>query len=224
LSELLLNEQTFESIGCNINIAKVTLSMKFIASYTSLSIIIVLLATTLCAWNFMKSSHRYPPTPSMASFYDLTAKNLDGELISFEAFKGKRVLIVNTASKCGYTPQYTDLEALHKAHGGDDFVVIGFPCNDFGRQEPGSAEEIASFCSKNYGVSFQIMEKVHVGGGDQHPVYSWLCSATENGVADHKVGWNFHKFLIDENGQLVASLRSGVKPLDEQIVEFAQGQ
>ena len=221
---MLLNEQTFDFIGCNINIAKVTLLMKFIASYTSLSIIIVLLATTLCAWNFMKSSHRYPPTPSMASFYDLTAKNLDGELISFEAFKGKRVLIVNTASKCGYTPQYTDLEALHKTYGGDDFVVIGFPCNDFGRQEPGSAEEIASFCSKNYGVSFQMMEKVHVGGSEQHPVYSWLCSSSENGAADHKVGWNFHKFLIDENGQLVASLRSGVKPLDEQIVEFAQGQ
>ncbi len=198
--------------------------MKFITSYTSLSIIIVLLATTLCAWNFMKSSHRYPPTPSMASFYDLTAKNLDGELVSFEAFKGKRVLIVNTASKCGYTNQYTDLEALHKTHGGDAFVVIGFPCNDFGRQEPGSSEEIASFCSKNYGVTFQIMEKVHVGGSEQHSVYSWLCSSAENGVADHKVGWNFHKFLVDENGQLVASLRSGVRPLDDQIVEFAKGQ
>jgi glutathione peroxidase len=198
--------------------------MKFIASYSIVSIIVVILAGTLCAWNFMKSAHHYPPTPSMTSFYDLTANTLEGDLISFEALKGKRVLIVNTASKCGYTPQYADLETLHETHGGDDFVVIGFPCNDFGRQEPGSADEIASFCSKNYGVSFQIMEKVHVGGGDQHPVYSWLCSASENGVADHKVGWNFHKFLIDENGQLVASLRSGVKPLDEQIVEFAQGQ
>lgn len=198
--------------------------MKFLLSYTSLSIFVVLLAATLCAWNFMQSSQHYPATPAMNSFYDLTAKTLDGESISFDAFKGKRVLIVNTASKCGYTPQYTDLEALHTTYGGDDFVVVGFPCNDFGRQEPGSAEEIASFCSKNYGVSFQIMEKVHVGGDDQHPVYSWLCNSSENGVANHKVGWNFHKFLVDENGQLAASLRSGVKPLDEQIVEFAQGK
>tara|TARA_B110000503_G_scaffold124999_1_gene192130 strand:+ start:520 stop:1038 length:519 start_codon:yes stop_codon:yes gene_type:complete len=171
----------------------------------------------------MKSSHQYPPTPSMTSFYDLSAKTLEGELISFDSFKGKRLLIVNTASKCGYTPQYADLESLNQEYGGENFEIIGFPCNDFGRQEPGTADDIASFCSKNYGVSFTMMEKVHVGGNEQHPLYSWLCSAEKNGVSDHKVGWNFHKFLIDENGQLVASMRSGVKPLDAEIVAFAKG-
>lgn len=204
-------------------LAKLNLFMKFLTSYTSLSIILVLLAATLCAWSFMKSSNRYTPTPSMASFYDLSANTLDGDFVSFDSFKGKRVLIVNTASKCGYTPQYEGLESLHQAHGGENFVVMGFPCNDFGRQEPGSAEDITSFCSKNYGVTFPMMEKVQVGGKEQHPVYSWLCSAEQNGVADHKVAWNFHKFLVDENGQLVASLRSAVKPTDSEIVDFAKG-
>ena len=158
------------------------------------------------------------------SFYDLKASTLEGEDFSFESLRGKRVLIVNTASKCGFTPQYAGLEALHEAHAGDNFVILGFPCNDFGRQEPGSAEEIAEFCSRNYGVSFQMMEKVHVKGEDQHPVYTWLTTQELNGVDDHKVGWNFHKFLVDENGDLVASLRSGVGPDSEEIVRFASGE
>jgi len=171
----------------------------------------------------MKSSTNYPPTPPMASFYDLSAKTLDGNDFSFEALQGKRILVVNTASKCGFTSQYAALESIHQEFGGDKFAVIGFPCNDFGRQEPGTAEDIASFCSKNFGVTFQLMEKVHVGGKEQHPVYQWLCSSSENGVSDNKVGWNFHKFLVNEEGQLVASLRSGVKPTDAQIIDFAKG-
>lgn len=158
------------------------------------------------------------------SFYDLQAQTLEGDNFSFESLRGKRVLIVNTASKCGFTPQYADLEALHEAHAGEDFVILGFPCNDFGRQEPGTAEEIAEFCSRNYGVSFQMMEKVHVKGDDQHSVYAWLTSKELNSVDDHKVGWNFHKFLVDEEGNLVASLRSGVGPDSEEIVRFASGQ
>ena len=146
---------------------------------------------------------RYPLTVAMSDFHSLTATTLDGETFDFTQLKGKRVLIVNTASRCGYTPQYKKLQALHEQHGGEEFVILGFPCNQFGRQEPGSASEIGEFCSKNYGVTFQMMSKVEVRGNDQHPVYSWLCNASENGVGDHNVGWNFHKFLVDGDGRLV---------------------
>lgn len=157
------------------------------------------------------------------NFYELSATTLEGEAFPFENLRGKRVMIVNTASKCGFTPQYAELEALNQAHGGDDFVILGFPCNDFGNQEPGSAEEIATFCQRNYGVTFTMMEKVHVKGDDTHPVYKWLTSGDLNGVDNHRVGWNFHKFLIDENGHLVASLRSGVGPDSKEVVSFASG-
>lgn len=173
---------------------------------------------TLCLLTLSTSAMAQPQ-----NFYELTASTLEGDAYSFESLRGKRVMIVNTASKCGFTPQYAELEALNQAHGGDDFVILGFPCNDFGNQEPGSAEEIASFCQRNYGVSFTMMEKVHVKGDDIHPVYAWLTTAELNGVEDHRVGWNFHKFLIDENGQLVASLRSGVAPDSKEVIGFASG-
>jgi glutathione peroxidase len=157
------------------------------------------------------------------NFYELSATTLEGEPFSFESLRGKRVMIVNTASKCGFTPQYAELEALNQSHGGDDFVILGFPCNDFGNQEPGTAEEIATFCQRNYGVTFTMMEKVHVKGDDIHPVYNWLTSGELNGVEDHRVGWNFHKFLVNEEGQLVASLRSGVAPDSKEVIGFAAG-
>ena len=141
-----------------------------------------------------------------------------------EAYEGKALLIVNTASRCGYTPQYKKLQALHEQHGGEEFVILGFPCNQFGRQEPGSASEIGEFCSKKYGVTFQMMSKVEVRGNDQHPVYSWLCDASKNGVGDHNVGWNFHKFLVNGEGRLVASLKSGADPLGDEIAGFAAGR
>lgn len=167
---------------------------------------------------------RYPLTVAMSDFHSLTATTLDGETFDFTQLKGKRVLIVNTASRCGYTPQYKKLQALHEQHGGEEFVILGFPCNQFGRQEPGSASEIGEFCSKNYGVTFQMMSKVEVRGNGQHPVYSWLCNASENGVGDHSVGWNFHKFLVDGEGRLVASLKSGADPLGDEIAGFAAGR
>lgn len=167
---------------------------------------------------------RYPLTVAMSDFHSLTATTLDGETFDFTQLKGKRVLIVNTASRCGYTPQYKKLQALHEQHGGEEFVILGFPCNQFGRQEPGSASEIGEFCSKNYGVTFQMMSKVEVRGNDQHPVYKWLCNASENGVGDHNVGWNFHKFLVDGDGRLVASLKSGADPLGDEIAGFAAGR
>ena len=170
------------------------------------------------------SDATYTPSAAMTEFHALSATTLDGTDFDFAQLKGKRVLIVNTASRCGDTPQYEKLQALHEAHGGEGFVILGFPCNQFGRQEPGSADEIAEFCTKNYGVSFQMMAKVDVRGNDQHPVYSWLCNADQNGVGDHNVGWNFHKFLVDGEGRLVSSLKSGVNPMGEEIMAFASSR
>lgn len=160
---------------------------------------------------------------SITSFYDLEATTLDGEAFSFEQLRGKRVLIVNTASECGFTPQYEGLQKLHETYGGDNFVVLGFPSNDFGGQEPGSEEEIASFCQRNYGVDFQMMSKVSTDPKNGHPVYQWLCNKARNGVEDANVGWNFNKFLIDSEGNWVSHLGSRVKPLDEEITAFASG-
>ena len=180
-------------------------------------------AIGLTAWTRFKGAQTYTPQAPMQSFYDLKATTLEGEPFDFGSLKGKRVLIVNTASKCGFTPQYEGLEALYQAHQDKDFVILGFPCNDFGNQEPGSADEIGAFCQRNYGVSFPMMEKVSVSGSEQHPVYGWLCKEEANGVGDHKVRWNFHKFLVDEEGRLVASLASAVKPDNSEIASFAAG-
>lgn len=173
---------------------------------------------------FGGEDNRYVPTMSATEFHALSATTLDGQDFNFAQLKGKRVLIVNTASRCGYTPQYGKLQSLFDQHGGEDFVILGFPCNQFGRQEPGTAGEIGEFCSKNYGVTFQMMEKVDVKGDNQHPVYAWLCNAANNGVGDHKVAWNFHKFLVDGEGRLIASLKSGADPLGDEITAFASGK
>ena len=164
------------------------------------------------------------PVQSPVDFYSLSAMTIDGQLMDFSSLKGKRVLIVNTASKCGFTPQYRELQTLWENAKDKNFVILGFPCNQFGNQEAGDDQSIADFCEKNYGVTFQMMAKVKVKGDKQHPVYTWLTSKSENGAKSSQVLWNFHKFLIDSEGQLVASLRSGVKPTDEEITSFAQGQ
>jgi glutathione peroxidase len=164
-------------------------------------------------------------TPMEAtSFYDLTATTIDGDTYAFSELKGKLVLIVNTASKCGYTPQYEGLQELHNAYGGEDFIILGFPSNDFGFQEPGSEEKIADFCEKNYGVTFQMMSKVKTSAKGGHPVYQWLCNASQNGVSDAKVSWNFNKFLIDENGRWTAHHASRVEPMSGEITSFARGK
>ena len=173
---------------------------------------------------FGGEDHRYESTMPAQDFYALSATTLDGGTFAFSQLKGKRVLIVNTASRCGYTPQYGKLQSLFDQYGGEDFVILGFPCNQFGRQEPGSAGEIGEFCTKNYGVTFQMMEKVEVKGSGQHPVYAWLCNAALNGAGDHSVAWNFHKFLVDGEGRLVASLKSGANPLGDEITAFASGK
>jgi len=158
-------------------------------------------------------------TPPTKSVYEYKFKSIDGKEMSLAQFKGKKILVVNTASECGYTRQYKDLEALHKKYG-SKLVVIGFPCNDFGGQEPGSEKEIAEFCEKNYGVSFPMTEKVVIKGDKRHPLYQWLMSKSLNGVKDADVRWNFTKFLIDEKGNLLEVFPSSVNPLDEKIVSL----
>ena len=152
-------------------------------------------------------------------FYSFRVKTLEGEDFDFATLKGKKVMIVNTASKCGYTPQYEDLENLYQEYG-QKLVIIGFPANNFANQEPGSAFEIRQFCSEKYGVSFPLMEKISVRGDDIHPLYKWLTSKEKNGVMDSEVKWNFQKYLIDENGKLVDVLYSKEKPGSEKVMTW----
>lgn len=153
-------------------------------------------------------------------FYDFKVKTLEGQNFDFSSLKGKKVMVVNTASKCGYTPQYKDLEALYDQYGGDNFVIIGFPANNFLSQEPGTATEIRTFCTEKYGVTFPMMEKISVKGNDMHPLYKWLTSKAQNGAMDSEVKWNFQKYLIDENGVLQDVIYSREKPNSEKVLAW----
>lgn len=155
------------------------------------------------------------------SFYNLHFVSINGDSISFDLFKGKYVLLVNTASKCGFTPQLGDLEKLSEEYKGK-LLVIGFPSNDFGSQDPGTNDEIASFCQLNYGVTFLMMEKSHVKGNDKNEVYKWLTDKNLNGWNANEPSWNFCKYLIDPEGRLLAFFPSAVKPLSEKIVDQLQ--
>ncbi len=154
-----------------------------------------------------------------SGFYDFKVKTLEGGTFDFSTLKGKKVMIVNVASKCGNTPQYKDLEALYEKNK-DSFVIIGFPANNFGSQEPGTATEIRKFCTDNYGVTFPMMQKISVKGDDMAPIYKWLTSKKENGVMDSEVTWNFQKYLIDENGKLVEVLEPKEKPLSDEVMSW----
>jgi glutathione peroxidase len=154
------------------------------------------------------------------SVYDFKVPGLDGNSIDLSKFKGKKLLIVNTASKCGYTPQYADLEKLYEKYK-DKLTIVGFPANNFGSQEPGTNADIKEFCSKNYGVSFPMAEKVDVVGDNTHPLFKYLTEeAKKLGVADPVIKWNFTKFLIDENGKLIAVFPSKVTPLSEEVTKY----
>lgn len=154
------------------------------------------------------------------NFYDFKAVTIEGQPIDLSTFKGKKVLVVNTASKCGYTPQYAELEELFKTYGGDRFTVIGFPANNFMGQEPGSNSEIKAFCTSKYDVTFPMMSKISVKGKDMDPLYQWLTSKEQNGLMDAPVKWNFQKFLIDENGNLVGMAPTKESPTSERIVTW----
>lgn len=153
----------------------------------------------------------------VSPIYDIEINALDGKPLDLSQYKGKKLMIVNVASKCGLTPQYEELQQLHEQYG-DKVTLLGVPCNQFLNQEPGSSEEIATFCSKNYGVTFQLAEKVDVKGKDQHPLYQWLTQKAINGVEDSEVKWNFQKYLIDENGRLEAVFSPKTTPLDDEII------
>lgn len=160
---------------------------------------------------------------SQSGFYDFKVKTLEGGDFNFASLKGKKVMIVNTASKCGFTPQYKDLEELYE-HSGGKLVIVGFPANNFMNQEPGSAADIREFCTKNYGVTFPMMEKISVKGKDMHPLYQWLTSKAKNGDMDSEVKWNFQKYLIDENGKLVDVIYSKEKPGSDKVTAWLSGK
>lgn len=159
-------------------------------------------------------------TAQSSGFYDFKVKTLEGDNFDFSSLKGKKVMIVNVASKCGNTPQYKDLQAMYKDYQDDNFIVIGFPANNFMHQEPGTASEIRKFCTDNYGVTFPIMEKISVKGDDIHPLYKWLTSKEKNGVRDSEVSWNFQKYLIDEKGNLVDVIPPKEKPASEKVIAW----
>jgi len=154
---------------------------------------------------------------NVSTVYDFSIKDIDGKEIHLKDYKGKKILLVNVASKCGYTPQYEGLQKLYEQNK-DNLIIIGLPCNQFMHQEPGTNQEIKSFCSKNYGVTFPITEKINVKGEEIHPLYKWLTTKELNGVEDSKVKWNFQKYLIDEEGKLLHMFGTKVKPLSEEIV------
>ena len=166
----------------------------------------------------MLSAFNFPGVNSIHSF---KVKSIEGKTIDFSSFKGKKILVVNTASKCGYTPQYDALQKVYNQYK-DKLVIVGFPANNFGGQEPGSDSEIQDFCKANYGVSFPMASKVSVKGSDMAPIYKWLTSKAENGVLDAEVGWNFGKFLLDENGKLLQYFPSKVKPDSDEILKFVK--
>jgi glutathione peroxidase len=153
------------------------------------------------------------------TIYEFKVSGLDGGSIDFSQYKGKKILVVNTASKCGYTPQYTELQQLYDAYK-DKLVIVGFPANNFGGQEPGTNTEIQEFCKKNYGVTFPMAEKVSVTGDDIHPLFKYLTEeAKKLGAEEPIIKWNFTKFLLDEKGKLIAVYRSKVKPMDAEITK-----
>ena len=154
------------------------------------------------------------------TFYDFKVKTIDGKDFDLSSLKGKKVLVVNTASECGLTPQYEALEKLFKTYGGARFTIIGFPANNFGAQEPGTNVQIAEFCKKNYGVSFVMMEKISVKGSDIHPLYQWLTTKAENGVQDAPVTWNFQKFMISADGKWAGVAEPTELPDSEKIVNW----
>ena len=161
---------------------------------------------------------------SAETIYQFKVKDLYGKEFDFASLKGKKILVVNTASECGLTPQYKDLEAIYEKYKELNFVIVGFPANNFGAQEPGSNEQIAKFCEMNYGVTFPMMSKISVKGSDMDKVYQFLTQKSKNGLQDSEVEWNFQKYLINEQGELVKVLSPRILPTDVAIVGWINGK
>ena len=190
--------------------------------------ILLTLATAASAVAFMAATSAAPFDMSTAaentleetaakSVYDFTVKSIDGKDVKLSQYKGKKLLFVNTASECGYTPQYKQLEELYKKHG-DKVTVLGFPANNFGGQEPGTEAQIATFCEKNYGVTFPLFSKISVAGADTAPLYKYLSSKAQNGTVGEAPNWNFCKYLVNEKGQVVKFYASKVSPTSPELL------
>jgi glutathione peroxidase len=191
-----------------------------------ISLLIAILILTSCqnqAQNNNKSMETQKPVQSQ-TIYQFKVTDLYGKEFDFSTLKGKKILIVNTASECGLTPQYKDLEAIYSKYKDKNFIIIGFPANNFGSQEPGSNEQIAKFCQMNYGVTFPMMSKISVKGKDIHEVYQFLTQKDKNGLQDSQVEWNFQKYLINEEGELIKVLSPRVLPTDSEIVGWINGK
>lgn len=158
------------------------------------------------------------------TIYQFKVEDLSGDSFDFSTLKGKKILVVNTASECGLTPQYEQLQAIYEKYKDKNFVIVGFPANNFGAQEPGSNQQIATFCQKNYGVTFPMMAKISVKGSDMHPVYQFLTQKAKNGLEDSEVQWNFQKYLINEKGDLAKVISPRTLPTDAEIVNWIEGK
>ncbi|NDP28775.1 MAG: glutathione peroxidase [Flavobacterium sp.] len=163
------------------------------------------------------------PTMEKQTIYQFKVEDLSGKPFDFASLKGKKIMIVNTASKCGLTPQYKELEALYKEYSSKGFVIVGFPANNFASQEPGTNEEIATFCQLNYGVTFPMMSKISVKGNDMHKIYQFLTQKSKNGLEDSEVSWNFQKYLLNEKGELVKVISPRTLPNDPEVLNWIKG-
>lgn len=176
----------------------------------TLLVLLTLTSSVLSAQTMKESIHQFKVT------------TLTGEEFDFATLKGKKIMVVNTASECGLTPQYEQLQAVYEKYKDKGFTIVGFPANNFGAQEPGSDEQIAAFCKKNYGVTFPMMSKISVKGDDMHEVYQFLTQKSKNGLEDSEVAWNFQKYLLDENGYLVKVVHPKVLPDAEEIIKWIE--
>jgi glutathione peroxidase len=192
--------------------------MKQIIKY-SLAVLLILISFQCNGQNNNKEENKNNMNTSQ-TFHDFIVKDINGKDFDLATLKGKKVLVVNVASKCGLTPQYEDLQALYNKYKNKDFVIIGFPANNFMGQEPGTNSEIMEFCTVNYGVTFPMMDKISVKGKDQSPLYKWLTNKSENGKIDQKVTWNFQKFMVDEEGHLVDVVMPKESPMSDKIINW----
>lgn len=187
----------------------------------TLILMIIACWVSACSGQNKTESQKVETTPQ-ATIYDYTVKDLDGNDFDFADLKGKKLMIVNTASKCGFTPQYEQLQEIYAKYKDDNLVVIGFPSNNFKEQEPGSNQDIKQFCTQNYGVTFPMMQKISVKGDDMAPIYQFLTQKSLNGVQDSEVKWNFQKYLIGEDGALEKVFYSKVEPNDPAIIAWIE--
>jgi glutathione peroxidase len=189
----------------------------------------LLLFLAISLWSCQNQAQKKETIPIATSMtketiYQFKVQDLSGDEFDFATLKGKRIIIVNTASECGLTPQYEQLQAVYNQYKDQNLVIVGFPANNFGSQEPGSNAQIASFCQKNYGVTFPMMAKISVKGNDMHPVYQFLTQKTKNGLEDSSVQWNFQKYLINSNGELEKVIAPSTLPTDAEIINWIEGK